>query len=75
MTKYNQRQLKEAKSARYFQNTAELSTRALLKCIDSGAMINFPITQEAVRTAQDVWRVSRPYLQGNTAKIKSLTYP
>ena len=38
MTKYNQRQLKEAKSARYFQNTAGLSIRALLKCIDSGAM-------------------------------------
>ena len=54
MVKYNQRQLKEAQIARYFQNTTGLSTRAILKFADSGAMRNSPITRESIRIAQDV---------------------
>ena len=62
MTSYNQRQIKEARTARNFQNTACISTRAQLKSIDYGAMRNSPINREAVSTAQKIWGISRPYL-------------
>ena len=62
MEKHNQRQIKEAKVARYYQNTVGISTRSLLKSIDSGSMRNSPVTREAVKIAQDIWGVSRPYL-------------
>ena len=43
MRKYTQWQLKNARLGRYFQNSAGISTRALLKSIDSGSMRNSPI--------------------------------
>lgn len=45
LVKYNQPQVKDSHVARYFQNTAGLSTRVFLKMIDSGAMKNSPIIQ------------------------------
>ena len=45
LVKYNQRQVKDAHAARYFQNMAGLSTRVFLKMIYSGAMKNSPIIQ------------------------------
>ena len=40
LAQHNRRQVKDATTARYFQNKAGLSTRALLKMVDSGALKN-----------------------------------
>ena len=66
--RFNQRQVKEAKAARYYQNTIAISTRALLKSIDGGLMRNSPISRDAVCTAQYIWGISRPYLQGKSTR-------
>lgn len=71
MTGFTQRQIKEAKAARYFQNTVGLSTRAILKCIDSGLMRNCPITRNAMDIAQNIWGISRPYLQGKSTRQRN----
>ena len=54
MVKYNQYQIKTAKTECYFQNTAALSTCAFLKMIDSGTMKNSPITRQAIKIAQEI---------------------
>lgn len=58
MTKNNQRQLKEAQVARYFQNTTGLSTRVMLKSIAFEAMRNSPITCKTITITQDVWGIN-----------------
>ena len=45
-----------------------MSTRAMIKSVDSGAMKNSPITRESIRIAQDVWGITRPYLQGKSRR-------
>ena len=34
-------------------------------------MKNSPITRDAVRTAQDIWGISRPYLQGKSTRRRN----
>ena len=68
LQRYNQRQAKEAHRARYFQNCAGLSARALIRMIDSGALKNSPITRQSVRTAIDIWGPSMSYLKGKMTR-------
>ena len=68
LKRYTQRQIKQAYVARYFQNSAGLSTSALLKMIDSGALKNSPIAREDVKTAQNIWGTSIAYLKGKTTR-------
>ena len=73
LAKYSRRQVNEATTARYFQNTARLSTRALLKMVDPPALKNSPITYEAIRITQNIWGVSVPYLKSRTTRRQSDT--
>ena len=71
MIEHNPRKIAGAKAARYFQNTTVLSTRAMLKNIDSCVMRNSPIIRESVRIEQDVWGTSRPYLYGKSTRQRN----
>ena len=71
MKKYTQSQVKNARLARYFQNTAGMSTRAMLKSIDSASMRNSPITRESVKIAEDAWGTSILYLQGKSTRQRN----
>ena len=71
MIEHNPRKIAGAKAARYFQNTTVLSTRAMLKNIDSCVMRNSPIIRESVRIEQDVWGTSRSYLQGKSTRKRN----
>ena len=68
LEKYNQRQVKNSHTAKYFQNKAGLSTRAFLKMIDACAISNYPINREAIKTAQDICGVSVAYLKGKSIR-------
>lgn len=70
MTKFNARQIRDAEIARKFQNSAGLSTRALLRMIDSNVLINSPITRKSVRDGIIMWGVSEAHLKGKTTRSR-----
>ena len=70
LTKFTQRQTNDAKMARRFQETAGLSTKAVLRMIDSGALRNSPITRESVRHGLMIWGPNVAHLKGKTTRSR-----
>ena len=70
MQKFTEREIKDARVARDFQNNAGLSTQALLRMIDSGLLINSPITRKAVRDSIAIWGISEAHLKGKTTRTR-----
>ena len=65
------RQISDATTARRFQDTSGLITKALLRMIDSHYLINSPITREATKIATDLWGPSVANLKGKTTRANS----
>ena len=70
LAKFTQRQVGEARVTRRFQNTAGLTTNSLLRMIDSGALLNSPITRESARAAVGIWGPSVANLKGKTTRSR-----
>ena len=68
MTKFTARQIRDAEITRKFQNNVGLSTRALLRMIDSNLLINTPITRKSVRDGIIMWGISEDHLKGKTIR-------
>ena len=68
--KFTQRQITDAKMARQYQNTAGLTTKAVLRMIDSGSLLNSPITRESIRDGIAIWGPSVANLKGKTTRSR-----
>ena len=68
LTRFTQRQVEDARCARKLQHTTGLSTSALLRMIDSGALANSPVTREAVRNSIIIWGESVASKKGRTTR-------
>ena len=71
LTHFKKQQVKAAADAQRLQETAGLTTIALLQMIDSRSLINFPITREAGRNSVRIWGPSEDNLKGKTTRAKS----
>ena len=70
LAKFTQRQVKSAEIARRFQDTACLTTRALLQMVDSGCLRNCSITRESIRNSVLIWGPSTANLKGKTTRTR-----
>ena len=70
LMKFTQRQVNDAKTARRFQDTAGLTTKTVLRMIDSRALLNSPITRESVRSSLTIWGPSVVNLRGKNTRSK-----
>ena len=68
LIRFNQKQVKEAKAARKLQHVGGLSLTSLLRMIDSGSLINSPVTREAVHNTIKMWGPSVPSMKGKTTR-------
>ena len=75
LKQYTSRQVTEAKRARQLQNTAGLTTKALLRMIDRRGLINCPVTREHVQRANVIWGVSTANLKGKTVRSSTTPVP
>ena len=71
ITRFTQRQVKDAYAARYFQNSASLSRQALIRLIDANVIKNSPITRDALRNAEAIWGISTAYLEGKISRKRN----
>ena len=70
LKKFPRRQIVDARTARRYQNTAELTTKAVLRMVDSGALINSTITRESIRDAITICGPSVANLKGKTTRSR-----
>ena len=68
LTKFTRRQVDEAKAVHKFQDTAGLTTKAVLRMIDSGTLLNSPITRKSVRNGLAIWGPSTVNLKRKNHK-------
>ena len=71
LTRYNQRPVNEARIARSMQETADLTTKVMLRMIDNKSLLNSPITRKCVRNAVNIWGPSVANLKGKTTRERS----
>ena len=68
LMKFNRRQVRKAEVARQLQNTAGLALSSLLRMIDSGALINSPVTRQAVKDSISIWGNNVHSMKGRTTR-------
>ena len=68
LSKFIARQIRDAQIAQEFQINAGLSTRALLRMVDSNTLVNSPITRKSIRDEVVMWRPCEAHLKGKTTR-------